>query len=123
MWESTHNNAFTEVKQALIQPPILTRFDPNKEIALHTDASRLTGLDYVLLQKHENLWKLIQCGSRFYHFLYTETRYSMIEIELLGIVWPVKKCKLYLQGLNKFTIITGHKPLIPILNEYTLDFI
>ena len=59
-------------------------FDPKKITALHTDASRLNGLGYVLLQKHGEEWKLIQCGSRF--LTDTVSRYSMVELELLAII-------------------------------------
>lgn len=61
-WTNSHYNAFKDVKTALTQPPILSHFDPSKPTAIHTDASRLNGLGYVLLQKHEDGWKLIQCG-------------------------------------------------------------
>ena len=45
----------------------------------------------------------------------------MIELELLAIVWATKKCYLFLEGLVHLDIITDHKPLIPILNSYSLD--
>ncbi|CAB0018705.1 unnamed protein product [Nesidiocoris tenuis] len=40
---------------------------------------------------------------------------------MLGIVWAVWKCKIYLQGLPEFTIINDHKPLLSIINKQTLD--
>jgi transposase InsO family protein len=47
----------------------------------------------------------------------------MIELELLAVVWAVtKKCHIYLQG-QPFQLIVDHKPLIPILNKYTLDMV
>ena len=45
----------------------------------------------------------------------------MIEIEMLGVVWAVLKCRIYLQGLNSFTVVCDHKPLLSILNNQTLD--
>ena len=42
---------------------------------------------------------------------------------MLATVWAMKKCKYYLMGLQKFIHITDHRPLIPILNSYTLDCI
>ncbi len=61
------------------------------------------------------------CGSRF--ITDTESRYAMIELELLAVVWAVTiKCKMYLQGL-KFKLVIDHKPLIPILNSFTLDMV
>ena len=42
---------------------------------------------------------------------------------MLAVVWAMKKCKYYLLGLPQFTHITDHKPLLPLLNSYTLDCI
>ena len=40
---------------------------------------------------------------------------------MLAVCWAVSKCKLFLTGLQHFTIITDHNPLIPILNNHRLD--
>jgi hypothetical protein len=45
----------------------------------------------------------------------------MVELECLAIVWATKKCRLYLAGLSTYTVVTDHRPLLPILNDYTLD--
>ncbi|XP_047501826.1 uncharacterized protein K02A2.6-like [Penaeus chinensis] len=52
-----------------------------------------------------------------------ETRYATIELELVAVVWAMMKCKYYLLGLPHFTLMTDHRPLVPILNSYTLDAI
>jgi hypothetical protein len=77
------------------------------------------GFGYALLQKQKDIWRLIQCGSRFLNN--TETRYAMVELVCLAIVWATKKCRLYLAGLPTYTVFTDHGPLLPILNDYTLD--
>ncbi|ROT64574.1 hypothetical protein C7M84_017480 [Penaeus vannamei] len=64
--------------------------------------------------------RLVQCGSRF---LTDESRYATIELEMLAASWAMGKCRLYLAGLQHFTLHTDHRPLIPILNHYTLDAI
>ena len=51
----------------------------------------------------------------------TETRYAVIELEMLAVCWAVSKCKRFLSGLQYFTVITDHNPLIPILNNHRLD--
>ena len=53
---------------------------------------------------------MIKAGSRF--ISETKSRYAMIEIELLGTVWAVKKCRMFLQVLPEFEVATGHMPLI-----------
>ncbi|XP_059091117.1 uncharacterized protein K02A2.6-like [Tigriopus californicus] len=45
----------------------------------------------------------------------------MTELELFAVVWAIRKCQLYLRGLANFLVEVDHKPLIPILNDYTMD--
>ena len=87
----------------------------NRQTLLATDASRLNGLGFVLLQMVNGTWKPVQAGSRF--LTPAESRYAMIELEALGACWAMKKCNMYLQGLPYFTLVTDHQPLIPILNS------
>ena len=63
--------------------------------------------------------RMVKAGSRF--ISETVSRYVMMGIELLGVVWAVKKSKMFLQGLPEFEIVTDHKPLITILDSYHLD--
>ena len=61
----------------------------------------------------------MQAGSRFLSD--TESRYAIIELECLAVAWAIKKCHLFLAGLNHFTVVTDHNPLILILNSHRLD--
>ena len=119
LWTSQHDAAFEKVKKALVSPPVLAFFSPGLPTVLQTDASRQQGLGYVLMQQHGTEWKMIQCGSRF--LTDTESRYAVIELEMLAIVWATKKCRLYLAGCPNYTLITDHRPLIPILNSRSLS--
>ena len=122
LWTPDHEAAFQQVKEALSSPPILATFDPALPTVLQTDASRLYGVGYALLQDHGGgHFLLVQCGSRF--LTDAETRYATIELELLAAVWAMSKCKYYLIGLQHFELVTDHRPLIPILNHYSLDAI
>ncbi|XP_045105474.1 uncharacterized protein LOC123500985 [Portunus trituberculatus] len=121
-WTADHDEAFNHVKTVLLQPPVLAHFDPALPVVLQTDASRLHGIGYALLQDHgQGCTRLVQCGSRF--LTDAETRYATIELELLAVVWAMSKCRLHLIGLQHFTLMTDHRPLVPILNAYTLDAI
>ena len=121
-WTPDHDVAFERVKKALSRPPVLAHFDPSLKVVLQTDASRLYGVGYALLQEHQDgTLRLIQCGSRF--LADEESRYSTIELEMVAAVWGMVKCKYYLLGLPHFTIVIDHRPLVPILNTYTLDAI
>ena len=117
-WSSEHDQAFTTAKQSLTSAPTLAFFDPTKPTRLCTDASR-QGLGFVLQQKSGDNWLLVQAGSRFVSD--AESRYAVIELELLAVSWAILKCKLFLAGLPHFRVITDHHPLIPILNSHRLD--
>ena len=95
IWTAEHNAAFAATKQALVAPQALVYYDPSRPTRLHTDASRRQGLRFVLTQKQpDNTWRTVQAGSRF--LFGAESRYAMIELELLGIAWAVTKCSLFL---------------------------
>ena len=115
-WTVDHQNAFKAVKAALLLPPLLEPYDPKCPLVLHTDAARNGGLGFALVQPAEGgkRLRLIQCGSRF--ITPTESRYAMIELELLAIVWAVTKCRLYLLGRD-FNVITDHRPLITVVGS------
>jgi len=119
VWTTEHDRAFEAVKKALVTAPILAPFDPNLETKLETDASRLYGLGFDLLQLHGDDWKLVACGSRFLRDV--ETRYATLELEAIAIEYAMKKCRIYLCGLPEFTVVTDHRPLIPMFNMYQLS--
>ena len=118
LWSPDHQQAFSIVKNALTIASVLSYFDINKPTRLCTDASR-HGLGFILQQNTAGTWNLIQAGSRF--LTDTEVRYAVVELEMLAVCWAISKCKLFLSGLQHFTVITDHNPLIPILNNHRLD--
>lgn len=88
--------------------------------ARRVDASCLNGLGFVLKQQHaDNRCNMVQAGSRFLSDV--ETRYAMIELECLSAAWVMKKCHQFIEGLDTFELVSDHKPLVPILNDYSLD--
>ena len=119
IWTTDHETAFEAVKVALLAPPILAHFDPLRETSLQVDASRKNGMGYVLLQKYDEQWRLIDANSRWYTD--TESRYAIVKLELAAAEWAVQKCKLDLMGLPTFTLVVDHQALVPILNNHTLD--
>ncbi|XP_064085372.1 uncharacterized protein LOC135200694 [Macrobrachium nipponense] len=122
LWTPDHDQALKRVKQALSSLPVLPYFDPTLLTILQTDASCLYGIGYILLQDHgSGHLRVVQYGS---HFLAdAETRYATIELEMLAVSWALTKCCLYLKGLPTFTLKNDHRPLVPIINSYTLDMV
>jgi len=78
-------------------------------------------MGYALLQQHGEIWKLVDANSRW--CTDTETRYSIVELELAAVEWAMRKCRLYLIGLPNFSLVTDHQALVSILDRYTLDAI
>ena len=109
VWLAEHDQAFTAIKQHLVEIPTLVYFSLMKPTWLCTDASR-QGIGFILQQQSDTgQWTLVQAGS------------AVIELELLAVAWAVIKCKLFLSGLQHFQVVTDHSPLVPILNTHHLD--
>ena len=120
VWLADHDKAFVTARRLLSQVPALAYYDPSRPTALFSDASRLRGHGFIPKQQQtDGQWRMVQAGSRFIDP--TESRYAMIELECLGAAWAMKKCKSFLEGLPTFEVVLDHQPLIPILNDYTLD--
>jgi len=118
LWSPNHQQASNAIKDTLTSTPVLSYFDASKPTRLSTDASR-HGLGFILQQNTAGTWNLIQAGSQF--LTDTESRYTVIELEMFAVCWAVSKCKLFLTGLQHFTINTDHNLLILILNNHRLD--
>lgn len=105
-------NSFNHLKNLLINSPILQYPDFSKPFVLTTDASNVA-IGSVLSQGNPPNDKPISYASRTLNE--TEQRYSVIERELLSIVWSCKVHRPYLFG-NKFKIYTDHRPLVWLFN-------
>ena len=102
-WDAKLEHAFRLAKKALVSVPVLAYFDVSKPTQLYTDASRLHGLGFVLMQQQsDNSWHLVQVGSRM--LANTEKRYAVIELEALAVSWAIKKCHTFLAGIPNFRL-------------------
>ena len=122
MWIEEHEQAFQNAKTHLSSKKTLTYYCPDRKTRLISDASRLHGLGFVLMQEQpDGLWKPVQAGSRF--ITSAEKNYAMCELELLGVVWACTKTRMFIEGLekDKFEIWTDHAPLVPILEKQNLQ--
>ena len=112
LWLEDHQHAFDKLKTEVLHTLSLNHFDPKWSTNLITDASRLHGMGFVLSQTMGSHTKVIQCGSRT--LSPAEKNYSIVELELAAIVWAIGKCRFYLKGIEKFHVLTDHRPLIGI---------
>jgi hypothetical protein len=110
LWSEKTQSAFDTLKTAFTSAPILTHFNPERPIALETDAS-----DYALAgilshpDSHGNL-QPIAFHSRKSND--AELNYEIYDKELLAIIQCLKEWRAYCEGsLQKITIYSGHKNL------------
>ena len=116
-WLPEHEAAFIDAKRSLARHVRLHHFDRSLRTSLVTDASRLHGLGFMLVQHDPDgvLRHVIQCGSR--SLKPAEANYATIELECLAIQWAVDKCQYFLRGCGDFTVRTDHRPLIGVFQK------
>lgn len=112
VWTDKQQKAFESIKNRLINPPILTYPNFNKDFYLTTDASKI-GCGAVLQQLHHD--KLLPIAYASKTFNSAESKKAPIELELIAIWWAIKHFRPYLYG-RKFMVLTDHKPLVYLYN-------
>ena len=116
IWTEEQEEAFNKIKQVLVSPTIMQFYDPTLPTILLTDASKLYGLGYALVQKKpDETLSLVQCGSR--SLTSAESRYAPIESECLAIQWAIMKARHYLIGHPGFEVVTDHNPLVGLFTK------
>lgn len=100
-WTPDHESIRKEIVSVLTSEPVLTIFDANNPIELHTDASSI-GYGAVLMQIKDGKRHVIAYFSK--RTTAPESRYHSYELETLAVVNAVKHFRHYLHG--KFTVVT-----------------
>ena len=97
---------------------LVAEITQNKHFDQHLDnrivwVASTTGLGSALEQISLEDWVTVAYAARFLNSL--EEKFSVNELELLGVVWAIERFKYYLYGKH-FTVITDHQALISALN-------
>jgi hypothetical protein len=103
-WTPEHEAALRLIQDELTSDKVLFIFDPNLPVQIATDASG-TGLGAVLMQKGRPV--LFAARS----LTPAEVNYSIIEKELLAVVFALRRFHFYTLG-RPIEILTDHQPLL-----------
>ena len=111
-WLPDHTSAFNSIKHALVKQLAIHHFDDKLHTKLVTDASKLNGIGFILVQMtsadSDMPVSVLQCRSR--SLTLAERNYAMIELECLAIQWALHKCHFFLVASKIFLSlrIIGH---------------
>ena len=117
-WSKECDEAFHKISTALAQEPVMAYYDPVAETKLIVDGSKKTGLASILTQRDPktNQYRVVRYDSR--PTTPQEQRYSQIEIESAALEFGILRNHIYLYGLQTFTVVTDHRPLLPLYQSY-----
>ena len=112
LWKENHDHAFNELKERLMEAPILSYPDFTKEFFIHVDASGV-GLGAILTQQDDKgRHRIVAYASTA--LKPTQEPYPPTWKECYGVLWAIQHFRHYIHGTD-FTIYTDHKPLVPAL--------
>ena len=116
IWTHEHEKQLLLIKEKIAETSENKHFNTDLEKLIKRDAS-CNGLGCALEQRTPNGLHNVAFASQFLNSV--DDRYSINELELLGVVWSVEHFKYYLYG-KPFTAITDHRALLSIMREIEL---
>lgn len=111
-WNPQAEEAFINIKNALVSAPILRSPDFNETFTIQCDASNV-GVGGVLTQEINGEERVIAYCSR--SLSRAERNYTVTERELLELIFWLEKFRMYVEG-TKFRVITDHYSLLWLNN-------
>ena len=94
VWTDEHEHHFKLVKMKIVEATENKHFNPDLETRIKCDASR-KGLGCASEQRTSDGWHTLVFASSFMNSV--EYRYSINELELLGVVWLIEYFKYYVR--------------------------
>ena len=114
IWSTQHAKSFKEIRELVVEHPVLKYYDPSEEATIQCDASEV-GLGAALMQNGQPVAFASRTLSR------TERQYAQIEKECLAIVFACDKFSQYIAGRDKTTVESDHEPLEFIFQKSVLS--
>ena len=119
-WPEELQREFERVKELLVSVSVVKPFDVTLRTELLTDASKLHGLGFALVQyERDGTMRLVRCGSCT--LTPAQRNYATIELEAMAIQYGILKCSFFLTGCPGFSVVTDHKPLCGIFRKDLVD--
>lgn len=112
-WNSEMSESFEKIKEEVLKHAVLTHPNMDKKFIVGTDASK-SGLGAWIGQYHDDTLKIIEFASR--SLSKSEVNYSPSKLELLGIIFAIKKFHSYCVR-GKFELRTDHRALIYLFTQ------
>ena len=111
-WTPTHHTAFLQLKEAIVQAPILHYPNPTKKYIVYTDASDDTCGPQPSQEHNETEFPVAFLSHTF---METQFKWSTTEQEAFGVYYTITKWNYYSQGAD-IIVRNDHKPLAQFLN-------
>lgn len=113
-----HQGAFNRLKEAFIQAPVLTQWDPDKKTFLEANCSG-QGLGGVLSHEINGQLKPIAFHSR--KLTAAKHNYQIANKEILAIMDYLHQQHTKLKSIDRFTILSDHKNLEHFITKQQLS--
>ena len=116
-WDAKHQEAFEQLKTAMVSAPVLLMPDVTKPFHVYADASQFA-VGAVLMQDHGAGLQPVAYESR--KLTPAEQNYPIHEIELLAVINALKVWRCYLEG-GEFITNTDHQSLKYLMTQPNLS--
>ena len=118
-WKEQHDRILDLMKKMLTEAPVLAPPDFSKNFEIETDASKVAIAAVLLQRDDEQQLHPIAYYSRTLNA--SETKYHVIELESLAIVFALKQCEPYIIGTGTTIVRTDSSVACSLLKKQGME--